>query len=404
MNLYINTFGAFELKAENKSILKASGRTYKLYKLFQFFMTFRNKKLLPETIIDNLWSDSNSGDPKNVLRTQIFRLRQIIKSLLTEDMDEKDYVSVNFVNGYYCLEFGDCVIIDLDEFECFINKGDLAYSSNPDDAVMFYENAIKLYKGIYLAENSYEVWLMPTRNYYHRLFLKTLYKLIDLLKEKEYNDRIISLCEKALIIEPYEETIHIRLMEAMLKTGQYKGALNHFDYSVQMLEKETGAKPSKDFIEFEKKIHNFLSYKSEMDIFNIHNNLTDNTIDGAFQCELEYFKFLFNIQKRKALRTGENDYLGIITLINNKSKYDKSNEFSRFSSALTQILEKMLRRGDVFTFWNDNQILIMLHNVKNDGIINVENRIKKGISNCYDVNSFHITMNFQPLSSEHISF
>ena len=185
MNLYINTFGAFELKAENKSILKASGRTYKLYKLFQFFMTFRNKKLLPETIIDNLWSDSNSGDPKNVLRTQIFRLRQIIKSLLTEDMDEKDYVSVNFVNGYYCLEFGDCVIIDLDEFECFINKGDLAYSSNPDDAVMFYENAIKLYKGIYLAENSYEVWLMPTRNYYHRLFLKTLYKLIDLLKEKE---------------------------------------------------------------------------------------------------------------------------------------------------------------------------------------------------------------------------
>lgn len=404
MKLCINTFGVFELIAENQSLLKDSSRTYKLYKLFKFFITFRNKKLLPETIIDNLWSDSNSGDPKNVLRTQIFRLRQIIKSFLTKDMDEKEYISVNFVNGYYCLELGDCVVIDLDEFEGFINKGDLECNNNIDDAIIFYENAMKLYKGIYLAENSYEVWLMPTRNYYHRLFLKTLYKLVDLLKEKGYNDRIISLCEKALIIEPYEEVIHIRLMESMLKTGQYKCALSHYEYSVQMLEKETGAKPSAEFFEFAKKIQNSFSYKSEMDIINIQKNLTERTIDGASQCDLEYFKFLFNIQKRKALRNGENDYLGIITLKNNKNNHEKTYDFSRISKAVAQILVKILRKGDVFTFLNDNQILILLHNVKNEGINNVENRIKKGIGNCYDVSSFNVTMNFQPLLSEHISF
>jgi DNA-binding SARP family transcriptional activator len=139
MKLYISTFGGFDIKADNQSVLKRSSRTYKLYKLFEYFITFRNKKLLPETIIDNLWTDSESSDPKNVLRTQIFRLRQIIKTFYPQDLDESDYLSINFLNGYYCLETGENAILDLDEFENLVNQGDLECNKNGESAIAIYE-------------------------------------------------------------------------------------------------------------------------------------------------------------------------------------------------------------------------------------------------------------------------
>ena len=87
MKLYITTLGEFDIKADGQSILKDSNRMYKIYRLFEYFLTFRNKKLLPETIIDNLLSDSESDDPKNMLRTQIFRLRKIMNSFTPKNDD-----------------------------------------------------------------------------------------------------------------------------------------------------------------------------------------------------------------------------------------------------------------------------------------------------------------------------
>ena len=100
MRLYISTLGEFDIKADGQSILKDSSRMYKIYRLFEYFLTFRNKKLLPETIIDNLLSDSESDDPKNMLRTQIFRLRKIINAFIPKNEDAADYLSLNFINGY----------------------------------------------------------------------------------------------------------------------------------------------------------------------------------------------------------------------------------------------------------------------------------------------------------------
>ncbi|MDD2493596.1 MAG: hypothetical protein PHE29_00205 [Tissierellia bacterium] len=43
MKIYISTFGEFDIKSDGNSLLKDLGRTYRLYKLFQYFLTFRQK-------------------------------------------------------------------------------------------------------------------------------------------------------------------------------------------------------------------------------------------------------------------------------------------------------------------------------------------------------------------------
>jgi DNA-binding SARP family transcriptional activator len=399
MKLYISTLGEFDIKIDGQSILKDSTRMYKIYRLFEYFLTFRNKKLLPETIIDNLLSDSESDNPKNMLRTQIFRLRKIINYLIPKNEDASQYLSLNFTNGYYSLEIGENTVIDIDEFERFIQQGDKDLNYDIENAINNYQNAISLYKGLYLSDNAYEVWLVPTRNYYQRLYIKTLYKLIELLKKNEENERIITLCEETLLIEPYEENIHIELMEALLRTGNNKSALNHYEYSLNMLEKELDAKPSQRFTDFIKKIHNNTPRKNDLDISEIRKNLEDGISEGAMYCSLEYFKFLFNIQKRKSLRNNENDYLCIITINRNKSSFYEPVTKNGIND-IFMVLEKSLRKGDVFTSWNENQILIMLHDVKNNGTEIIQERLTNNLKEYTKTSTNEIRMIFQPLCSE----
>lgn len=363
---------------------------YKIYRLFEYFLTFRNKKLLPETIIDNLLSDSESDDPKNILRTQIFRLRKIINVFIPKNEDASKYLVLNFINGYYSLEIGENTVIDIDEFEGFIRKGDDEKDYNVNGAINNYQSAINIYKGLYMSDNAYEVWLVPTRNYYQRLYLKTLYKLIELLRKNEENERIIALCEETLLIEPFEENIHIELMDALLRIGQNKSAMNHYEYSRNMLEKEMDAKPSQKFNDITKKFQNNNSRKNDLDITAIEKNLEDELTAGAMYCSLEYFKFLFNIQKRKSQRNNEKDYLCIISINRNIGSI----------SDIFLVLEKSLRKGDVFTSWNENQILIMFHDVRDNSTEIIQERLTSNLKDYTKLNENEIRIVFQPLFSE----
>lgn len=402
VKIYISTFGEFDIKSDGNSLLKDLGRTYRLYKLFQYFLTFRQKKLLPETIIDNLWSDSESSDPKNMLRTQIFRLRGFIKSLFPEGEDDNKYITVDFINGYYCLNMGENVKLDVDEFEQLINQGDLLKKENEDSAIQKYYEAINIYKGLYLSENTYEIWIVPTRNYYNRLYLKTLHKLINLLKSKKEFEKIISLCENALLIDSYDEDIHIQMMDALLFMGLHKEALNHYENTVLLLEKEVDAKPSGEFTSFLKKIQSYSSsYSKIIDIDSISNDLNNINVEGALCCSKEDFNFLINVQKRRSLRQNEFDYIGLFTI--NESIYlNNSKLMEEYSIAINEVLEKSLRKGDVFSFLNDNQIIMLLHDVHNDGIIRIKNRIKKNMKMYDFINLDSLTLTFQPLDYENI--
>lgn len=378
MILRICTFGGFDIKLDGQSVLNQLGRTYKLNKLFEYFITFRNKKLLPEVIMDNLFTESESDDPKNILRTQIFRLRKNIKSFLLDDIDESKYLAINFTNGYYCLDIGENVEIDVDEFEVLIKQGDDNIEYDIDSAIDFYYKAINLYKGLYLSDMAYEIWLVSTRNYYQRLYIRTIQRLLYLLKDKDKIEDVIALCEQALLIEPYEESIHIILMEAMLQQGQQKNALNHYEYTLKRLKKELNAEPSSSFKEMLNKIQNFSSNNNSDDLSSISSILDCEMTQGPVQCNIYSFKFLLNVQKRKAYRYNQNDYLCIMDIVNNNDKKAKE---------ISEILKSSLRRGDVFTCWNKNNIMIMLHNVEDGGIDIVKKRIYDKIDESKVLNS-----------------
>lgn len=394
MKLFINTLGAFDLLIDEKSLLKEASRSYRIFKLFQYFLTFRNKKLLPETIIENLWQDSESFDPKNMLRAQIFRLRQAIKGLIPEGEDESKYVNVAFNNGYYTLEVGENTIIDVDVFEQLISKGDNIRSTNTSKAIEYYKEAIDLYKGCYLEENAYELWLVPIRNYYNRLYLKTLFKLIELLKEKEEYEEITIICEKATMIEPYEEALHIYLMEAMLKLGQIKNALSHYEYITSILNKEMRNVSSPGMKEIHRKILSHFNEKGEVTINELSSKLYKEDEDGPINIDTDSFRLLYTMKRRKRQQEGELDYIGLITL----ECEDCTNEdYADWADFISETLNGSLRKGDVYTFWNDSQVLLILSDVKVYAIESIEKRIRNKLPK---KNKYNVRIKFSEINEE----
>ncbi|SHI55086.1 BTAD domain-containing putative transcriptional regulator [Lutispora thermophila] len=401
MNLNIKTLGDFDIFFGEESLLKETKRSYKLYKLLQYFITFRNRKLLPEVIIDNLWKDQESNDPKNMLRTQIFRLRQLIKKFLPKGADDSKYFNITFINGYYCFEVGECAVLDIVEFEELIDRAGQKEDDDIDEAIDLYGQALEIYKGPYLSENSYEVWLVPVRNHYRRLYIKTLLKLIELYKKKDEHNKIIELCEKAIIIEPYEESIHICLMETMLRIGQIKSAMSHYEYISSLLSKETGVKSSPGLREIHRKIQRYYDEQGETDINNIKIKLEEGPAEGALFCDLDYFKFLYNVEKRRSTRDENIGYMSLITLKSDKD-VSKTDELSRNTKSMLEVLEKTLRKGDVFTSWNDTQIIVMLANAKKDGLSKIEKRIRDYYQKVTKTYSNDVSIKFLPMSSDNL--
>lgn len=392
MKLYINTLGDFDMILNSESLMQDASRSYRLFKLLQYFLTFKNKKLLPETIIENLWQDQDSQDPKNMIRGQIFRLRQILKKMLP---DEK-YLNITFNNGYYTLEVGDDVVLDIDLMERYVSEGDIVVSTDTSEAIKAYSKAVELYRGGYLSENQYEIWLVPVRNYYKRVYIKTLERLVTLYQQFDSNEEIVLLCERAITIEPYEEKIHILLIESLLKLGRIKNAYSHFEFMQVAFEKEMGITTTSGMREIQRKIHNYSIEKGEVDIQQLSTKLDDKDKKGPLLCESEYFKLLYNSHKRRRVDGEESDY---IALINFKPYNERETSTEGSIRLMTKVLDTTLRRGDVYTFWNDSQILLLLPEVKDGGINQIENRIKKNYEKLKEID-LRLTCSFETVQND----
>lgn len=93
--LMIYTLGRFMVKRGETVLSDQSHRSYRLWELFQYLVTNRNKSFLPESIAENLWPDNTYSEPRQAVRTQVCRLRKLLK----DRDDNSEYIT--FVQGCY---------------------------------------------------------------------------------------------------------------------------------------------------------------------------------------------------------------------------------------------------------------------------------------------------------------
>lgn len=364
MELYIKTFGEFDVLVGEKSIIDNLKRSYKIMKLLQYFITFKNQKILPETIYETLWDEYDSMDTKNVIKGQIFRLK---KGLKEASIDE-DTMTIDFVNGYYILKTNGKVIVDSDIFEKLIDEANRNLTNDFNEAFKLYNQAFKIYENQYLDNFGYELWLVPIRNYFRKLYVNAVENVVEQYKKARMNNEIINICQKALSKEPYEEELHQYLIESLLANGEIKQAVDHIKYLQNEFTKGTG-------------IFTIDTINRLEDIFEKHQKENNNNesieieklkyLEGAMKLDEEEFKVIYQVTKIRRKNPNEGNYLLIVELDDFK-KYDSLKKiWQDFTSTL---ITRTFRKSDVFTIWRNEKFLILLSDVKHGAVSSLENR------------------------------
>jgi DNA-binding SARP family transcriptional activator len=110
------------------------------------------------------------------------------------------------------------------------------------------EQAGELYRGDFLAGISggtpaFEEWLRDERERLRALAIRAYSKLADLQRAAGLTEKAMRTAERALILEPTEESVHRTLMRIHVAVGRPNAALHQYQRCVQILESELGVEP-----------------------------------------------------------------------------------------------------------------------------------------------------------------
>ncbi len=371
--VYIYTLGKFYIREGNSVISESSSRSKRMWEVFKYLLSNREKSFLPETILDNIWPEKDYADPNTVMRAQMFRLRQALGT----DLPEKSLTAnIVFSQGSYHWENNIDCWIDVDEFEKMAGKASMLAADNPEAAIDLYQNALELYKGEYLPESSFSEWIVPVRTYYHDLFLSSLFELVELLKGMRAHDQIIRACEKAAAVDYFEEGIHIRLIEALLARGLTKRARAHYNEVTSTFYREMGVKPSDEM----KKLYRMVGLETgtfELDLSTIQEGMkSKEKISGPYMCDAEMFRYFYKLEQLRGERSDIAVLLCLLTLVAPDHSRPPKSLLKSVMLNLQDVIMSSLRKGDLVTRWNEAQFLLMLPNLNREQALKVMNRIE----------------------------
>lgn len=354
--LKVITFGNFNIIGNEGSLTDKHSGSLKLWELFKFLITYRDELILPEKIIDSIWPESDYQDPNRTLRALMFRLRKI----LSEHSGSSGKDIIVHCQGCYKLDSSKLYDIDAIAFEDLFNEANSIAEENPAEAIDLYYRVIEMYKNGYLRESYDYEWLIPARNCYRRIFLRSITEVSELLKEKNQYQQVIAICENALRYELLEEEIHFQYIEALAEMGKINQAKNHYDYVVEIFERELGIKPSQKLNKLYRLICGSFN-EINIDTTSILEKLIEETNPtGAILCGPEFFKLQYQLEKRRYEREGKSIFVGLLTISSPDYTVPSGEQLKCVMDELRKILIITLRKGDVITQWNKAQFIINL--------------------------------------------
>lgn len=393
--LQISMLGGFSLSFdEGHSIDYQNNRSSKLWMVLAYLLTHREKQVTQDELIEILWGDEDIDNPANTLKTLRHRLCTMLDGL--GGIPGKEMIHYN--HGVYAWNNEIDCIVDTDQFSTYCSLGDRETDS--EQQLSYYLNAIEYYGGDFLPKLASELWVMSAHAYYHAEYLRVVKKCLTLLKDANRSYEMITVCQKAVAIEPYDETLHRELIQALVNTGAKQSALAHYEKVKEMFYHEFGIDLSDDLVELYKQIiaeNN--DYAADLSL--ITGQLQEAAALGAFYCEYALFKEIYRLITRMLERNGQSVYLCLISVTDkNGKRIANTKKQSEAVGKLRTTIQFSLRRGDVFTRYSVSQYLVLLSSINRENTDMVLNRILTNFKRENPNLAVQLQMSSQPVTVE----
>lgn len=354
--IMVRLLGGFEMRMGGAVITDSQGRARQLWNLLEYLIAFRQRDISQQELIDMLWEDGNSDNPVNALKNLVYRVRTL---LIEGGIPEEEKIILRH-GGSYCLNPSLPFSIDTEEFE-FLCKRAMQPGASVSERIELYRKALRVYTGDFLPKSSSEKWVVPIATYFHNLYIKAVNEVSTLLAAEQRDEEILDICEQATIIDRFDESVHEQLIRALIRLGRQNRAMAHYEYMTGIFYSELGVRPSDNLRSLYQEIVSAVNHV-ETDLHVIEEDLRETgTRTGAFFCEYEVFKNIYRLQLRLAARTGQPNFLTLITL---EAHVEEGQEvIHQLNSAMISILSILrtnLRKGDVISRFSASQYLVLM--------------------------------------------
>jgi DNA-binding SARP family transcriptional activator len=230
--LRIDLLGDYQLHSPGGNLITLSAK--KSQALLAFLAVRPTQLVSRDKMASLLWSGSGPEQARQSLRQLLSTLRKELAQISPDTkllVEESDFLGIDPA----------AVEADVSQFESLLATG-------TEEALV---ESTNLYRGDFLdgfqlAEEKFDQWVIAERDRLHRAALRAHAQLAEILARRGAIDDAISIAQRALRIDPLQESMHRTLMRLYLQSGDLVNALQQYDACARTLKRELGVDPDSE--------------------------------------------------------------------------------------------------------------------------------------------------------------
>lgn len=235
--LRVYTFGRFALVLDGHHVPIEKWERKQALTILKYLVMHRGRMVHRDRLIECLWPSVEDATGRKRLKTTMHFLRR----QLGGDPSGEGFIGT--VGEGYLLRDEVCWV-DATEFERLVDKGTaLDREGKSDQALRCYQDAVTLYRGDYLEEDTYADWCAEERERLREIVVQMLARMADILIRQQRYVEAAQACRQALVREPCRESFHRTLIECWLSLGELDHAVAQYRRCREILARELDVEP-----------------------------------------------------------------------------------------------------------------------------------------------------------------
>ncbi|MEG0913072.1 MAG: winged helix-turn-helix domain-containing protein [Oscillospiraceae bacterium] len=373
----IKMLGLFEIITGGINIVPLLETAKKRVALLQYLILNHDRTIPSSELFSAIWPfDDETADQKGSLKTMVSRLRARLGEF---DKNLSDRIVTD--SGGYTWQTDPCCSVDCFDFEQLCDR--LGGSISNEEKKRICARALSLYRGDLMPESEREPWVVRKSISLRERFLAVVDTYVSALKEHNDFEKIESVCRYALNIDRFNSQLNLEYMNSLVAQGKPNDAVAHYYTIAGNQSKSLCDKPSALILDFYKRL-TALDRKSNDDIALIRSELTQKHEPGAFLCDYDVFKEIYNFQRSSAKRLGISIFIVLISLSSFDNMPIETSVLKSSMSQLRSALKQSLRSSDAVAEYNAYQYSLLLSVENIDRAVVAVERAKNAF---YELNS-----------------
>lgn len=359
-------FTFWEEGMEKPCAVSLTGRSRRLWLLVAYLITYRDRGVPAQELIDLLWPEAESGNPVSTLQNNVSRARSALAELGLSDAKRL----IVCEDGLYRWAPHRETKLDSDAFEQLAHRA--LNQKAPEEGLPLALEATALYAGDFLPECSMEFWCASVNAYYRSLYIRLSRVTVTWLMEAGRTVEAERLCSAVLRLDPAAEEFSIYLMRTLILNRNPQKALEHYEHTRQLYRESFGVVPGPE-MEAEKAEAVRMIYGHEISERELGTFLSvSDEESGAFYCENNVFREIVKLQLRELRRSHGKAQILVVRLNRDDLPMERQ---SVFMKQLEHTLTAALRAGDPFTKLGSNRYVVLLAGASHENAEMVSQRI-----------------------------